>query len=87
MVLLNSPFVLFAPQHRIILPETLRPQDIEVCYTDLSGDQSVGFLQAVIEPLVTFTVGPEVKTHNFYTLKPQINIQGQAACLMCLLYE
>jgi hypothetical protein len=50
------------------LPETLRPQDIEVCHTDLPGDQSVGFLQALIKPLVTGAVGPKVKTPHFLNI-------------------
>jgi hypothetical protein len=49
----------------VFLSETLRPQDVEVSYTYLSGYQSVGCLKTVIEFLVALTAGSGRTTHHY----------------------
>lgn len=49
----------------MILSETLRPQDVEVSYTYLSGYQSVGCLKTVIEFLVALTAGSGRTTRQY----------------------
>jgi len=48
-----------------MLSETLRPQDVEVSYTYLSGYQSVGCLKTVIEFLVAVTAGSGRTTRQY----------------------
>lgn len=54
----------------MILSETVRPQDVEVSYTYLSGYQSVGCLKTVVEFLVALTVGSG-KTTPQYSLQQE----------------
>jgi len=49
----------------VILSETLRPQDVEVSYTYLSGYQSVGCLKTVIEFLVALTAGSGITARQY----------------------